>query len=128
MVKKTLFSLLFCLLLGVGALAQDTVSTGSVEYTDGQRIEWTDDGKVPASDLLMNFLQSGKDGKLTIMEGGKLSFAIEKVGDQLTLTSPTEPTEKMTVQELIDQLSEPQTPENPEPEDSESGHQDSENP
>ena len=112
MPKRILIALLLSLLLTASALAQGT-STSLIEYTDGERVEWKDDGNTPPGDILMEFLNSGKDGKMTVTDNGKTEFVIDKVGEQLTLSSPDNPTEKMTIQELIDGLSEKPAPNPP---------------
>jgi hypothetical protein len=114
MSQRALVTLFLSLILNLGALAQGAGSTSLIQYADGQQVEWKDDGVTAPGEILMQFLNSGKDGKMTVMEDGQTSFVIDKAGQQVTLSSPTSPTETMTIQQLIDTLREkPEPAENP---------------
>lgn len=101
MIKKAIVTLFLALSLALPVLAQGSLCV--VEYTTGERQEWKNEQQDPQK-ILTEFLNSGKDGKLTVTDDGELNFAIQKVGEQLTITAPDAPTEKLTVKEMLEDL------------------------
>lgn len=108
MLRRTLIAIISFLMLALACTAE-TLTVYIVEYAGEQAQQLTAEAKEPVQ-ILTEFLQSGKNGKLTVSDDGKASMVIDKVGEDLTVSAPGAEPETATVQQMLDMLASPEPP------------------
>lgn len=67
------------------ALSAQETTTGFILFEDGERVELRADAEPEALEaFLFSLLDSPKDGRCEVVEDGKVTFVLEKKGDQIS--------------------------------------------